>query len=535
MMKKTMLILLAVLISLTLASDAIAGSDCSEPVETTQGVITGFADEKHEACVYKGIPFAKPPMGDLRLKRPEPPEPHTGTFEALEFGPTCGQDEDCLYLNIYRPKKSGVFPVMFWIHGGGFTAGSGSVEFYDGSHLASRNDVVVVTINYRLNALGFLALPELKEEDPKGSTGNYGMLDQVRALEWNREHISAFGGDPDNVTVFGQSAGGMSICTLMVAPEAGGLFHRAMIMSAPCRLFTQLEAGYEKGRAAVKEIGCGKADDVLECLRSKPREALKLKGGNDMFMGGTAWSPTVDGSFMSGMPVELIKKGEYHKVPTIISTTRDELRLYTAGLSGINALPRSMINIFMKGLVGPHYKELMALYDYDDYRRPIDLALAFGNEMTFDTPLYMMAEAMSGQNPVYVYRFDWHHTRLPNKVGAFHAIDIPFIFGNFNADSELIKSLVKENTIEEDEYISLWMMDYITSFAKTGAPLSDEGPDWPAYTAESKNRLYVDREVKARELTSKEVARFEWFASRTMEDIMKGPISKITFTNKDRQ
>ncbi len=395
--------------------------------------------------------------------------------------------------------------------------------------------MVVVTINYRLNALGFLALPELKEEDPKGGTGNYGILDQVRALEWSRDHISDFGGNPDNVTVFGQSAGGMSVCTLLVAPEAGGLFHRAMIMSAPCRLFTELEAGYEKGRAAVKEIGCAKADNVLECLRSKPREALRLKGGNDMFMGGTAWSPTVDGSFLTGMPVEQIERGEYHKVPTIISNTRDELRLYSQAIVGINAWPRSTVTSMILGLVGPaNLKQLKAMYDYKEFRVPIDLAFAFGNQMTFDTPLYMMAEAMSGQNPVYVYRFDWDDTRYPNKMGAFHAIDIPFVFGTFNADHEIMQRLGSEETFADNEYLSNWMMDYVTSFARTGVPTAVGAPDWPAYTSGAKNRLYIDREVAARELTDREVERYEWYSDRTMDDIMKGLISKFLFTNKDR-
>ena len=520
-------------------SDAVADLNCSDPVETGQGVFVGKAHKDYDACFYRGIPFAKPPVGERRLKRPEPPDPHTGAFEAFDFGPVCEQgserySEDCLYLNIYRPKKSGVFPVMFWIHGGGFIGGSGCFSFYDGAHQASRNDVVVVTINYRLGPLGFLALPELKEEDPKGGVGNYGTLDQVRALEWTRDHISAFGGDPDNITAYGQSAGGMSICTLLAAPEAEGLFHRAMIMSAPCRLFTELERGYEKARSALLDIGCDPAGDVLECLREKPAQAFNLKGGNDMFIGGTPWSPTVDGSYLTDMPVRLIERGEYHKMPTIISTTRDELRLYTMSIPGLGAWPRSLVNTLMKGIVGPNYDEVMALYDYDEFRRPIDLAFAFGNQMTFDTPLYMMAEAMSGQNPVYVYRFDWNHTRFPNKMGAFHAIDVPFIFGTFNTDIEVARMVASDKIFEENEYLSRWIMDYIAGFAWTGVPSADGAPEWPAYTTEEKNRLYIDREITARELTDEEVARYEWFADRSMEDIMEGPISKFLFTNEDR-
>ncbi len=536
--KKT-LFFLAAGAFLVLGSSAMADDDCSDPVETGQGVFVGYADERYDACVYRGIPYAKPPVGDLRLKRPQPPDPHAGALEAFEFGPVCEQgsdqySEDCLYLNIYRPKKSGVFPVMFWIHGGGFISGSGSFVFYDGARLASRDDVVVVTINYRLGPLGFLALPELKEEDPKGGTGNYGTLDQVRALEWTRDNVAAFGGDPGNVTAFGQSAGGMSICTLLAAPEAEGLFHRAMIMSAPCRLFTELGKGYEKTRSALKKIGCDGEGDVLECLRAKPAKAFNLKGGNDMFTGGTPWSPTVDGSYLTDMPLNLIERGEYHKMPTIISTTHDELRLYTMSIPGLGAWPRSSVNLLLKGLVGPNYKEIRALYDYREFRRPIDLALAFGNQMTFDAPLYMMAEAMSGQNPVYVYRFDWHETRYPHKMGAFHAIDVPFVFGAFTMDFEIARMVASKKIFEENEYLSLHVMDYVTSFARNGVPAADGAPEWPAYATESKYRLYIDKEITALPLTEKEVERYEWYADRTMGDIMEGPISRFTFTNEDR-
>jgi len=539
MSKRTILSFLVALAGLVLGQEAMAGINCSDPVETGQGVLVGFADEEYDACVYRGIPYAKPPVGDLRLKRPQPPRSHMGTFEAFDFGPVCEQgsdqySEDCLYLNIYRPKKSGVFPVLFWIHGGGFISGSGSFPFYDGAHMASRNDVVVVTINYRLGPLGFLALPELKEEDPKGGTGNYGTLDQVRALEWTRENIAAFGGDPHNVTAYGQSAGGMSICTLLVAPEAEGLFHRAMIMSAPCRLFTELEKGYKKARAALADIGCDPEGDVLDCLRERPAQAFNLKGGNDMFIGGTPWSPTVDGSYMDDMPVKLIERGEYHKMPTIISTTHDELRLYTMSIPGLGAWSRLSVNALVKGLVGPNYDELMSLYDYEEFRRPIDLAFAFGNQMTFDTPLYMMAEAMSGQNPVYVYRFDWNHTRYPHKMGAFHAIDVPFVFGTFNTDIEVARMVASEKIFEENEYLSRYVMDYIAGFARTGVPSAEGAPEWPAYTTEKKNRLYINRQIMARELTAREIARYEWYAERTMGDIMEGPISRFLFTNEDR-
>jgi len=364
-MRKSMVSFAAVLL-LAEFSGSLARAEefCSEPVPTGQGLFTGFLDADYAACVYRGIPFAEPPVGERRLRRPEPPAPRQGAFEANKFGPACVQEEsflnggkaeaygeDCLYLNVWRPAKSGKFPVMVWIYGGGFVGGAGSFDIYDGAHLASRKDVVVVTFNYRLGAFGFFALPELKAEDPKGSTGNYGILDQVRALEWVRDNIGAFGGDPDNVTVFGQSAGGMSICALLVSPEAKGLFLRAMIMSGPCRLMTELEDGYAKSRELVKTMGCD-GSDLLSCLRKKPAKAFEQKSGNDLFQGGVAWSPTVDGAVLPAMPVKMIQEGNYQKVPVIISTTRDELRVYTMMIPGLGLWSRGTVKELLKLLTG---------------------------------------------------------------------------------------------------------------------------------------------------------------------------------------
>jgi len=517
---------------------AQAADLCSEAVKTGQGLVAGLTDQDYAACVFRGIPFAEPPVGEHRLKRPEPPAPHQGTFAAKKFGPACFQEqsmlnggkaeaygEDCLYLNVWRPAKSGKFPVMVWIYGGGFVGGSGSFDIYDGAHLASRQDVVVVTFNYRLGALGFLALPELKAEDPKGSTGNYGILDQVRALEWVRDNIAAFGGDPTNVTVFGQSAGGMSICTLLVSPEAKGLFHRAMIMSGPCRLMTELADGYAKSRELVKNLGC-EGSDLLSCLRGKPMKAFAQKSENDLFQGGVAWSPTVDGSVLPAMPVKMIQEGNYQKVPVITSTTRDELRIYTMMIPGLGLWSRGAVKELMKLLTGPNYSAIMSLYDFHDYRRPIDLALAFGNQMVFDTPLFIMAEAMAGNNPVHIYRMDWDRTRFPHKMGAFHAIDVPFVFGAFNADVELAKLMASKKTAEKNKDLGYTMMAYVANFARSGDPNGEGLPTWPAYTTADRERLYFNTQITTRPLTEQEIARYRWYEERDLKDILTGKLSQ---------
>jgi len=521
-----------------LSSTVLAGDQCTEPVSTQQGSYSGAKDPGFASCVYKGIPFAQAPMGDLRFARPLPPSSHQGVIQALKFGPACPQkeditmggkaesySEDCLNLNVWRPAKSGSFPVMVWLYGGGFAGGSGSFDIYNGAHLASREDVVIVTINYRLSSLGFLALPELKSEDKNMSTGNMGILDQIRALEWVRDNIAGFGGDPGNVTVFGQSAGAMSICTLLASPEAKGLFHRAMMMSGPCRLMTTLEDGYRKSRAFAATLGC-EGPEVLKCLRSKPTEAFVKKAANDMLAGGTGWAPTVDGSVLTAMPVELIQQGKYNQVPIIIGTTRDELRSYAIAIPGLGLWSKSMVNGLMKMLAGDNAPQILAMYDYQEFRRPIDLAFAFGNQMTFDAPAFLMAQAMAGKNPVYWYRFDWDETRMPHKIGAMHAIDVPFVFGALNADSRLMKLLASKKTVEKATPLAYAMMKYAAEFARTGNPNSDGQPKWPAYTTEKKERIYLDDPITVRPLSEAEVKRYQWYAEHSFEDVMAGKLSQ---------
>ncbi len=550
-MKKGLWLGAVVLLAMLVSGPAWAEDFCSVPVQTSEGAYQGFLDSRYPACVFRGLPFAKPPVGELRLKRPVPPDKHEGVKQALAFGPACYQEEDilnggkadsygedCLYLNVWRPKsqdslrqtqESLRLPVLVWIYGGGFVGGAGSFDIYDGAHLATREQAVVVTLNYRLGALGFMALPELKSEDANGSTGNYGIMDQVRALEWVRDNIAGFGGDPNNVTVFGQSAGGMSVCTLLVSPEARGLFHHAMSMSGPCRLMTSLEEGYDKGKAYAEKMGCA-GGEVLSCLRSKQTKDFDLKAGNDMFSGGTAWAPTVDGTFLPGNPVDLIRQGKYAKVPMIFGTTRDELRIYTITIPGMGMWSRGTVSSLMKALTGPNAPELMAMYDYKDYRRPIDVAFAFANQMVMDTPAFMIAEAASADNPVYLYRFDWDKTRMPHKLGAFHALDVPFVFGSFNTTAEMVKLLATKKSFEQGTPIGYMMMDYVGNFARTGNPNGPAAagglPEWPAYNPKTRARLYVNTQTAARPLTDPELSRYRWFSERSMKQVFTGSLSR---------
>lgn len=535
-MRRTMSIVAAFFAGLFLlgASPALAEFSCIDPVDTTEGPVSGLQDMEQAACAWKGVPYAAPPTGELRLRATQKPAVRSGVYQAHKVGPSCPQvedltsggksesfSEDCLYLNIWTPMKSGRFPVMFWIYGGSFAVGSGSYDLYDGARLAADKDLVVVTINYRLGPLGYLGLPELKEEDEHGSTGNYGLLDQVRALEWVRDNIEGFGGDPDNVTIFGQSAGGMSVCALLVSPLTEGLFHRAMDMSGPSELTWTLEKSYARGQSYVEKMGCD-GPQVLECLRSKPLKKFDLKSENDLLAFGINNSPCVDGYALTGLPIDMIEKGEYHRVPTILGSTRDELRIYTVMIPGLGLWSKGSTRSFMCLLTGGNCDEVVSMYKFSDYRRPIDLAFAFGNEMVFDTPAFLMAEAMSRNNPVYLYRFDWNRTRFPHKMGAFHALDVPFFFGALNIDYSLAKMLASEKTYANAEPLARDMMTYLANFARTGDPNQEGLPTWPAYNTKTRQRIHFDFPITTAPLSDAEVKRYRYYGEKGVYGTLAG-------------
>lgn len=534
-MKRTRLVFLALAALVLLSVPAFPASEvCSQPVATAQGPVLGEADPDLAACVWKGIPFAAPPVGELRWAAPAAPPARTQALQAVEFGPTCPQkesmlsggvsgslSEDCLYLNIWAPQKSGSFPVLFWIYGGGFISGSGSYDIYDGARVVSEGDVVVVTINYRVGALGFLALPELAAQDPHHSTGNYGLLDQIAALTWVHDNIAAFGGDPKNITIYGQSAGGMSVCALLTSPPAAGLFTRAFTMSGPCALMRTAEQAYTQGRGLAEAVGCAGPDSVA-CLRQKPVAAFDIKGHNDLFQLGVAYAPMVDGYALPDMPLTLIEQGRYQKVPVMIGTTREELRSYTMTIPGLGLITKGETNALLKYIIGPKFPEVREMYDYADYRRPIDLAFAFGNELVFESPGYRMAEAMVGQNPVYWYRFDWNQHRFPHKMGAFHALDVAFVFAAMQPDLALAKMLASKKMYEKNEDLGRTMASYVVSFARSGNPNYEGAPAWPAYTEEKRERLYFNTQITSAPLTEDQLRRLNYYRAHDISEMLGG-------------
>jgi para-nitrobenzyl esterase len=522
--------LFIILFSFILSGFTFAGDDlCSQPVPTVQGLVKGQAEKDLAACSYKGIPYAAPPVGELRFKPPQPPVSRTGTLEAFEFGPSCIQDEilgsggkskafseDCLTLNIWRPQKSGTFPVMVWIHGGGASVGAGTYEMYWGGNLAAKREVVVVTINYRLGMLGFLALPELAQEDPNGSTGNYGFLDQVAALEWVRDNIANFGGDPNNVTIFGESAGGRSVCEQLASPRAAGLFHRAIIESGGCNSCQALEEGYAQGRKFAASVGCA-GEEARACLREIPAEQLTLGGMAVMF---TAHN---DGYFSTGRAIDRIAQGEFNRVPVLVCNTKDEgnFMIISMLLTRPTAFfaSKKIVTKQAKDDLGPRADETLAMYSFDDYKRPIlvigaiitDGAIARG----FDA-----AEKLSAQVPVYLCRFDWAEERWGKTLGAFHGLEIPLVFGNLDLHypASSLGLALNRKAVRRAEPLSEQMMTYWTNFAKTGDPNEPGLSEWPKYDPRKRLRLHLDTPISVKPVAGEELKRLQYFVSLPREE-----------------
>jgi para-nitrobenzyl esterase len=499
----------------------MAGCGASlDEVSLDSGPVSGV--KSGDIWVFRGIPYAAPPVGDLRWKAPQPVQRWIDVRACTEFGPACPQptqtggelsyltvgktSEDCLYLNVWSPAQEPEerLPVMVWIHGGSFETGAGSMSVYDGTNLAGHG-VVVVTINYRLGPLGFLALPQMESESPEYAVGNYGLLDQMAALKWVKTNIAGFGGDPSNVTVFGESAGAISILALLVSPLADGLFQKAIAQSGilldrgfGVSTAATLKDAEAAGTAFAQKCGVDTSGAVLAQMRVKtPEELLAAAGENQNVMNtGLVWKPIADGSVLRDLPTALWAEGKRHGVPLLIGTNKDEGNLFLQGLTISTAEYEAQV----KQVFGSYVDEALALYPVT---KPADITPMFSRMLTevgFASTARFAARSRSsavttsggtstaGLASVHLYEF----TRVPfdNPLGAFHGVEIPYVFGNAEQFSLL-------GTIEQaDLDLSATIMGYWTRFAATGDPNGGGAPNWPAYEAASDQHLELDDTIK---------------------------------------
>ncbi len=434
-------------------------------VRTSYGRLRGSIEDG--LTVFKGIPFAAAPAGDLRFRAPQRPAKWEGVRAATEFGASCPQPapmpaansvfagmfsaretetgEDCLNLNVWTPGLDGARrPVMVWIHGGGYRTGNGSSPMYSGAGLAARGNVVVVTINYRLGALGFLHLPEL-------GGSNFGLLDQVAALQWVKDEIAAFGGDPANVTIFGESAGGKSVETVMATPKSRGLFKRAIAESTYDHAMD--EAGsITLAEKLLTELGIGRdAPEKLRALSAKEivdaQVALaerQMRAGGGMAgggLGGRSFGPTVDGDVLPKHPLQAALDGDFRDIPAIIGTNLDETKLFGAMMPGSRDLDEAGLLRRVTAQVGDESKAKAAVAAYagarsqrGDSTAPAEIASAIQTDRMFRAHSLKLAANHSRNQPAtYVYLFTWPSPMFEGALGACHALELPFVFGTFDA------------------------------------------------------------------------------------------------------
>lgn len=464
------------------APSAIARIDSGE----VAGVVL---DADANLVAFRGIPFAKPPVGELRWKPPHQVSSWKGVRQCRAFGPACLQrkngvvlkdgSEDCLYLNVWTTTdcSESKRPVMVWIHGGGLTSGSGHKPSYRGSNFA-RNGVVVVTINYRLGPLGFLAHPALSAESAQSVSGNYGILDQIAALKWVRSNIEAFGGDPNNVTIFGESAGGTSVAVLCSSPRARGLFHRAILQSP--WMFGYVNKLAEPVIVDLKQPSANAASserlgvewarqftdfnnaEAIANLRSV--DAKKLVRGNGYYKARV----TIDGWLLPDHPERVFASGQQANVPLMIGTTKDEGNLFIRMLS---VLTPSDFNERLGDFYGPATDSVRSLFPGETPQEMRSAMSRYITEAWFGLPARRLLRGMQNvSSPAYQYEFTQPAWWNP-KLGAMHAGEIGYVFNTLN------QAKVRDDDIE----LAQTMMRYWINFALSGNPNADGRPLWPEY------------------------------------------------------
>jgi len=474
-----------------------------------QGKLAGQVDA-HGVRSFKGIPYAEPPVGAKRWTAPVAAGPWKGVRDARDFGASCFEtsyspqslfnvhppklSEDCLFLNVWIPPHAKKAPVIVWIHGGGFVRGGSWEPQYEGTHFAEHG-VVFVTINYRLGSLGFLALPELSAESPHGVSGNYGLLDQIEALKWVKKNIAAFGGDPGNVTIDGESAGGVSMALLMVSPLAHGLFQKVIAESLGIQCMAELKqlnhglpSAEENGTAFEKALGA--AD--LKALRAIDAKTVTEHAG---YRGG----PNVDGWVITRQIVDTFDRKEEALVPVLMGFNRNEVYPVLMGFLPQN-LPDSSAayEAEIRKRYGDLAAEFLRLYPSGDIKGS---SMAASRDAVFGwSAERIVRDEVEAGVPSYLYFFDHGYPAAEARgFHAFHGSEMPYTFGHVDKDATLPPNWPVPEGPKEKAYSDA-MLAYWTSFARTGVPRAEGQPDWPAFASNKSYMHFVEQPEVATDL-----------------------------------
>jgi para-nitrobenzyl esterase len=465
---------------------------------TRSGKIEGV--DKDGVLVFRGIPFAAPPIGPRRFLPPAREDAWEGVRDATRFGAESAQadtaiarmlgsnaahsNEDSLYLNVWTPAcDDAARPVMVWIHGGAYVFGSGAVPWYNGTRFAQHGDVVVVTVNYRLGPFGFLHLADQFGAELAGS-GNAGILDQIAALEWVRDCIGAFGGNPNDVTVFGESAGANSVATMLAMPAARGLFHKAIAQSAAGAWVSTHERAADIARRTIDKLGIRPGD--IDALRDVPQERLLetnpgMSNEADSGISGLTWQPVVDDATLFEMPRDAVSAGSAAGVHLLTGTNEHEMTLFQILDPTLADLDDAQMIERLRSWADDPAGLLHAYRAASPDATPQQIWLALTTDGVFRVPAIRLADAQSAHGPTWMYRFSWETPAFGGILRSTHAIEIPFVFDNLDRNTEGVTGTGPERQGIADTMHRAWI-----AFARTG------DPGWPAYDTERRATMRFD-------------------------------------------
>lgn len=496
-------------------------------VSTPSGRLEGTQRSGHQ--VFCGIPYARPPLNGLRFRAPVRPEPWRDVRPARRFGraaPQVGranrlvrafigvadvaQSQDCLYLNVWTPASDGARrPVMVWFHGGAFILGSGSTVLYDGAQLVHEGDVVVVTCNYRLGALGYLDWRSLAPGGGDLPEANLGVRDQIAVLEWVRDHIECFGGDPEKITIFGESAGGMSVGTLLGTPRARGLFHAAILQSGAAHNVATREQAAVAARHFFDSLGIRQPSyEVLERLTVAEIMRAQLQTITELgFLEGILpFQPSLDDDLIPAPPLRSIGNGSARGVPVMVGTNRDEWKLFmVSDPRAFNFREEQLKRRFERVLsrLGDRGPDLTRRAFETYYRvwgprggEVADRWAAFQSDRIFHYPASRLADLQCPYSEqTWAYLFEWSPPLIGSRLGACHGLELPFVFGTLR--HPLLRPF---GVVSRGAYrLARHMQRAWVHFARTGCPAHDELPEWPAYTLERRSTLAFGSEYTLRD------------------------------------